>query len=464
MKPSELCSNASQDELNKHMCAQNRHGILCGNCTANHSVYYHSKTFSCHPIKSLCAVGLLFYILSELLPTAILLLLILFLNINLTSGTAYSLIFMANTLQAMGFSFVSEPGFQSTLIEIAMMIYNTLNLEFFFLETFSFCLWAGASALDILVMKYATVLYAFGLIVSTVLMVRYCNIKLCRHPFCRKSHISFVQGLSVFFIICYSQCVLVTYYILKPTMITGIGGIPNKTVVVYIDGTIPYFSAHHLKYAIPAVLVLTIIVIPISVILVGDQFFLKLEYIINQRCCPRRHRYPYTQFREQFKPLFDFFQGCFKDEYRFMAGLFFIYRIVFLLVLVGTPRLDWFYGLVQLVLVIMFTIQALLQPFQETKHNVLAVLVFFMLSLINCFSIINYLFVYSDVDTDAVYIFQWFRLVLIYLPIIIGAGWLCLCTCMWRALKWAYNKLKRDYLEISDEHACSNESISLNRL
>ena len=440
MRPFELCSNASQDELNKHICAQNRHGILCGNCTTNHSVYYHSSIFSCRSNR-LCAFGFLFYILSELLPAAILLLLILFLNINLTSGTAYSLIFMVNTLQAMGFSFVSEPGFQSTLIDIAMMIYSMLNLEFFSLETFAYCLWAGASALDILIMKYVTVLYAFGLVVFTVLVVRYCNI--CRHPVCRRSHISFVQGLSALLVISYSQCVLVTFYILNLTMITGMGGIPYKTALVYVDGTVPYFSPGHLKYAIPAVLVLTIIVIPISVILVGDQFFLKLEYIINQRCCPRRHRYPYTQFREQFKPLFDSFQGCFKDEYRFMSGLFFIYRIIFLLVLVVTPRLDWFYGLVQLVLVIMFTIQALLQPFQKTKHNVLAVLVFFTLSLVNCFSIINYLFIYSDVNTDAVHVFQWFRLILVYLPIIIGAGW-----CMWRTLKWAYNKLKHGYFEI----------------
>ena len=461
MKPHELRSNASQDELNKVICAQNRHGILCGDCATNHSVYYHSSTFSCRSNR-LCAVGFIFYILSELLPAAILLLLILFLNINLTSGTAYSLIFMVNILQTMGFSFVSEPGFQSTLIDIAMMIYSMLNLEFFSLETFAFCLWAGASALDILIMRYATVLYAFGLVVFTVLMVRYCNI--CRHPVCRRTNISFVQGLSALLVISYSQCVLVTFYILNLTMITGIGGIPYKTALVYVDGTVPYFSPNHLKYAIPALLVLTIIVIPISVILVGDQFFLRLEYIINQCCCPGMHIYPYTQFREKFRPLFDSFQGCFKDEYRFMSGLFFIYRIVFLLVLVVTPRLDWFYGLVQLVLVIILTIQSLLQPFQETKHNVLAVLVFFMLSLINCFSIIKYLFMYSDVNTDAVYVFQWFRLILIYLPIIIGAGWVCLC--IWRALKWAYNRLRHDYFEISDEQANSDESsgIPLDRL
>ena len=456
MTPVELCSNASQDELNKIMCAQNRHGILCGDCTTNNSVHYHSRTFACRSNR-LCAVGFLFYILSELLPAAILLILILFLNINLTSGSAYSLIFMVNTLQAMRFSFVSEHRFQSTLIDIAMMIYNTLNLEFFSLERLSFCLWAGASALDILIMKYATVLFAFGLVAFTVLMVRYCNIKLCRHPVCRRSHISFVQGLSALLVISYSQCVLVTFYTLDLTMITGMGANPHTMTVVYVDGAVPYFSRGHLKYAIPAVLVLTIIVIPISVILVGDQFFLKLEYIINQHCCPRRYRYPYTLFREQFKPLFDSFQGCFKDEYRFMSGLFFIYRIVILLVLVITPRPDWFYGFVQLVLVIMLTIQALLQPFQETKHNMLAVLVFFMLSLINCFSIIKYQFMYSD----AVYVFQWFWLVLVYLPIIIGAGW-----CMWRALKWAYNKLRHDYFEISDEQASSNEisGISLNRL
>ena len=459
-KLSELWPNASQSGLEKVVCANNRHGILCGKCTTNHSVYYHSSTYSCQT-TTMCALGPLFYILSEILPTAILFLIILFFNIELTSGTAYSLIFMVHTLQAMGVSLVGEPGFQRYLIEIAIMIYNTLNINFFALEELSFCLWDGASSLDMLIMKYVTVVFALGLIVSAVLLVNYCNCaKISRHRICRNRQISFVKGLSAFLVICYSQCVAVTFYILNPAIITGKGGIPYNTTVVYLDGSVPYFSSKHLLYAIPALMVLTVIVIPLSVVLFGDQFFLKLEYTINQFCCRRKNSYPWTQFRQKFKPLFDSFQGCFKDEYRFMSGLFFIYRIVFLLVLVISPRLDWFYGLEQFVLIVIFTVQALLQPFQTTKHNVVAVLVFFLLSLINCSCIIIYLLIYASVRTNAVYVFQWLRLVLVYLPIIFGLGW-----CMWRACKWAHSKTsKHSYSDITEQdHLDESAVLSLNR-
>ena len=85
-----------------------------------------------------------------------------FFDISLTSGYAYSIIFMLQMLQAtMRVTLVSGARYHNlSFIEIAIMIYSTFNLDFFALEELSFCLWAGATALDMLVMKYVTVLFA----------------------------------------------------------------------------------------------------------------------------------------------------------------------------------------------------------------------------------------------------------------------------------------------------------------
>ena len=46
-------------ELTSSICAENRHGIMCGKCAANHSVFYHSKYYKCSP-NHLCHLGIHF--------------------------------------------------------------------------------------------------------------------------------------------------------------------------------------------------------------------------------------------------------------------------------------------------------------------------------------------------------------------------------------------------------------------
>ena len=88
-----LTSKASKKELEEQVCSENRKGIMCSKCKDGYSVYYHSPTVRCGD-NSQCALGPLFYVLSELLPITFLFISILWLDISLTSGTAYSIIFM----------------------------------------------------------------------------------------------------------------------------------------------------------------------------------------------------------------------------------------------------------------------------------------------------------------------------------------------------------------------------------
>ena len=458
----QLNSTASKNELEQLICAENRTGILCGACIPNHSVFYHSSTFACGS-NELCSYGFIFYVLSELLPTTILFLLILFYNVNLTSGYAYSVIFMLQTLNSIGVLIDSESGNSwITPINIAMMFYDTLNLDFFTYKL-SFCLWKGASTLDMLVMQYVTMLFALGLIGSTVLLVNYCNCakisrRLCRNKRVHRCQTSFVNGLAAFLVICYSKCALTSFYILDSAHIYGKGSVVYNHTLVHLTGT-DFFHPKHLRYAIPAIIVLATIVIPLSIILFGDSFFLKLEYLFNRYCFSQRNLYPWTRFRQKFKPLFDSFQGCFKDEYRFVSGLFFFYRIVFLLVLVVSPNSDIFYGLQQILFIFIFTVQAFLQPFQENKHNLVAVLVFFNLLLINCFSIIIHLLKLSLQPANNIHVFRGLQTALVYFPIFCGTCW-----CIWRALKWAYNKKNHcGYSNLSNEdHSSPSDLYSLN--
>ena len=99
MSPSEdfhpLPLNASL--LDNYICGPKRTGRLCGKCVSNHSVYYHSEKYDCGK-ERLCYLGLLFYLISEVVPLLFLFLTILYLNISFTDGNINCFVLYAQVL------------------------------------------------------------------------------------------------------------------------------------------------------------------------------------------------------------------------------------------------------------------------------------------------------------------------------------------------------------------------------
>ena len=135
---------------------------LCGKCEDGRAVFFHSESFKCGK-TDLCHLGLLFYLLSEILPITLLFLFIIFFNISFTSGDLNGFIFFAqvyDTISNVGGSFFTHSDSYSKISVAIRLIYKLFNFDFFNTDELSFCLWNTPSTLDILVFKYVTVIYA----------------------------------------------------------------------------------------------------------------------------------------------------------------------------------------------------------------------------------------------------------------------------------------------------------------
>ena len=93
---------------------------------------------------------------------------------------------------------------------------------------------------------------------------------------------------------------------------------------------------------------------------------------------------------ERIKPMFDSFQSCFKDKYRFFAGLYFFYRLVALLSFLIVDSLTKFYIALEVQLIVMLTLQAITYPYRRRWHNIIDVLLFANLAVINAMTMYNY--------------------------------------------------------------------------
>ena len=163
----------SCQELEQYLCGpRQRKGRLCGECANNYTVFFHSEQYNCKECR-LYYLGWLFYIISELLPVTIVFLTVVFLNVHITAGLWNSIILYAQIIDFVGTRSLQSSELSrglSTLTNIYRLIFSSFNLDFFkFEDTLSFCLWDGATVMDVLVFRYVTAAYAILLLLILLL-------------------------------------------------------------------------------------------------------------------------------------------------------------------------------------------------------------------------------------------------------------------------------------------------------
>ena len=412
---------ASVKALNDIVCVETREGITCSNCREGHSVYFHSPSRKCDR-NDLCDYGAIFYLLSEIFPITVFFAIILCCGINLTSGFAYSILFMIQLLPAMIITVNGSLKFLPEGIDtVHSIIYGTLNLNFLVADSLSYCFWDGAGTLDVIAMKYLSVVYAILLTISYVILAKKSSCFMPKKCFFKLPHAKnfAVHGLTAFFVISYFQCSRTTFLLLNRQKLEGIGGQSLGTIVFW-NGTMQYFSRDHLPYAFPALIATVFFTIPLPFVLIFDQTLVKLESYVSKYSTFVYNKQPWTFFRTKLKPILDSFQGCFKDTMRFYAGMFFLYRLIVLIILDTSQTPNQYFVMLEVFLLVLLAMQSILQPFVQQSHNVAATLIFTNMAIINALTMRIYSTVSDRGYTIEARFLQWVQLVLIYIPLLCG--------------------------------------------
>ena len=419
-----LPGEASAKALDSFMCGPFRTGLLCGDCAKGRSVYFHSSRYRCNYGK-LCNIGWLFYILSELLPLMGIFFAVMFLNVSFTSGAVNGFIFFAQVLDTMvidanGVAQVSDGIYYFE--KAHRFVYGFFNFDFFRSDSLSFCLWDGATTLDMLAFKYVTVAFSLALVCTTVLLLNMCScLSRCPGLKFRTKKSSIIHGLSAFLVMCYAQSVLVSLQILVSGSLQGLH---DSQKVVYYSGNITFFGKDHLAYAIPAILCLiTIGAVPPLLLLVYPMGWKVLAICgLSESKGAKCLSVPL----EKLKPLLDSFQSCFKDNFRFFAGFYFLYRMSTLITYTFVTNLMQFYIAVEVEVIIILALHSIAQPYQKRWHNIVDTLLFVDLAIINALT----LFIYSSaidgtqtVIESTIIIAASVQAIFTYLPLIYMIGY-----------------------------------------
>ena len=449
-------------DLQEAICGKTRKGVLCGECAEGYTTYFHSPDYQCKKASNtLCKAGWFFYIISELVPVTVVFITVLIFDINFTSGTVngfilFSQILLSLNTDASGIITVTFP-YKKQVTEGYQLLYGFLNLDFFTTDTLSFCFWPNATALDMLAFKYFTIVYALSLVILVIWFMNKCGGR-CFGRCCRITRVksSVIHGISAFFIICYSQSVTVSSSLLNVVefwqRVNSSITIPFR---VWHNGEIHYFCKEHLPYALPALLCIsTIGILPPALLIAYPIFNKVLAFFGLEESLVARFVFQKLPV-SSLKPLLDSFQGCFKDNLRFFAGIYFLYRWIAPIINSTTSSLGTTYIVTEILLILMLALHALFHPYQEKMHNVVDTLLFTNLLLINSITCIHYYLFQSQENR------QFFKeklvgtatiqIILIYLPLFIVFFYILVVGFKQIVLLWRRNKSsQRSFEEEND--------------
>ena len=417
-------------ELDELVCGKTRTGIVCGKCRDNNTVHFHSPAFLCKPSEPVgCKLGWFFYIISELVPVTAVFILVFVFNISFTSGAINGFILFSQLLGSLDiyaggitvFSTTEKQKFDDAT-QGYRVLYGFFNLDFFNAESLSFCLWNNASALDMLAFKYVTIFYAVLLVVAVICIVNKCGGRcLARYYRISTVKVTVIHGISTFLVICYAQCIRISFNLLLPVHLHTAQNEksidPRSRIRVWFNGELIHLGKDHWIYAAPAIFCLLTVGLFPPVLLLTYPLLNKTLALFGLEEKKPFHLFLSTSW---LKPLLDSFQGCFKDNLRFFAGLYFLYRWTFLLLHWGTGNFSAYYTGTGGILVFMLTLHTVCQPYIKRVHNIIDTLLFANLVLINSLSFFNYHKTRSQrVQYSATVSAAIVQQVLIYLPLIV---------------------------------------------
>ena len=441
--PNALSLEASA-QYEKEECV-NRNEILCGKCISGYCVAINSPTYECinATASKFTKYGILWLIVLKYIPFTIFLLLIIFFNVSLVDGPLNCYILFTQIIDSVGpvstaithLNDADENKKTETLSNLYYFLYGPWNANYFEMLVNDFCAYKFDSTIQMLVFEYIPALYPlvlFILFYSIIPCITNCLINaeadgprrcllrvermfiIFRRTWSVKN--SIIHGLTTFLVLSYAKVTTVTGLLLSTASLDGHTEYEGRVQsVVRLDGSMDYLGRDHWPYAgVAFVLLFTVILLPPLLLL----SYPLLPNILNELNLQDKWLFKNLVIKPLDKcvPFFDAFQSCYKDKYRFFAGLYFLYRGMAVAILTipwkMTTRLIYLQGF----FLIIVLIHCVCQPYKLRRYNILDGCILVNLVAINSLSLYNVF--YDEIYLTTSQPSFWVQLILIYAPFI----------------------------------------------
>ena len=336
-----------------YLCNGGRTGIICGHCHGNLSVIFgSSKCQECSEIWLTTLV--MFAVLGVFLVAALF-----FLNLTITQGTLYGLIFYANIIQVNSTIF-----FNQSILNPLQVIVSLVNLDL----GLPMCFYNGMDDADKAGLQFVFPAYLLILTMATILVCHYC---LQRSPTTSTSFflhkLSTIIGeravgvLSTLIYLSYAKMLRTVIDILTYSTVH----LPSGDMYVwYYDGNLEYLHGKHIALFVVAMATCTLFLLPYT-------FALTFIPIIEQYSEHNRLFNYLHKKVNQIKPMNDAHYAPYKGEWRWWLGArLWLLVVMYSLNPVYNSDRPSLLLTIQATMVILFAIaQASIKPFGQSHQK-----------------------------------------------------------------------------------------------
>ena len=353
--------------------------------------YHNSTDFECALTPDSWTLGSLSLYTGALF--LIYFLIIIFFNINLASGPNHSFVFFYQCV-----TLLTPVGRLTGLLVLQNLVYTYNEVdnfvqEIFFTQPGEPLLLARDFNARFAIFEYCKYVAVFPATLLIVFLVwcSWCPLQKCRLPWAktrramrnfRENHIgqTFIHGICSIIILSFGDLVAISMIILGESIVFYISSssccynydLPSDPPGSCSDPAIDLIHNEYLRYLLPSVIVL-LLLLPLPLSLIYYPTIPALFHKLTKRSLPR---FP------KLDPVFDVFQGVYKDKMRWFAGVHLLYRVFLWAIYLSADKIPSTRNSILLgYFVFVLTIHCLFQPFKNPRHNYLETL--YLLNLIS---------------------------------------------------------------------------------
>ena len=330
---SSLSNKPDYPYLEGHVCKRNRNqtSILCGECKNNYSV-----TIGSEECRDSCTYWHLFLLIPIGLALIVVVVIIMLIDLDFFTGYLNAWLYSYQVMKLL-----TPDGFEFDPFIEFFIAFTNIRIRF---GDHGFCLAKGLDNADKLMIMYVIPTYVIVVVwLLTKVVGAYPNWRFSKRvkaPF---------RAVCTILVLCYTDITRISLRILDPAIFRSL-----KTVV-FVNGELDFFSSRkHVGYAIVAIIYILVFVIPFPLILLFRPFLTRgLRPVLNLN---------------RWKPFFDAFQSCLKDEYRWCAAFYFLCRLGILVIFTFMPASSIKRVLLEGICILILAVFAFLRPYKEARN------------------------------------------------------------------------------------------------
>ena len=282
-------------------CNDNRSGILCGGCRANHSLALGSNR--CLPG---CTNNRLSLVIAFAAAGIALVFFIKILNLTVSQGTLNGLIFYANIIGAQPTLVLPTRG--SPAVSFLSVFIAWLNLDL----GIEICFFNNMDAYVKAWLQFIFPIYVLNISLFIILISKYSTC--ASRCFGNNS----VPVLATLILLSYAKLLRA---VISPLSVSHIQFLNGMRIPVWErDGNLHYLTGQHIPLMVGALTVLIVLIIPFTFVMISIQW-------LN-----RGTHYRVLCWVTKLKPFFDAFTGPLKNKHRYWVGVLLLVRCVLLLI------------------------------------------------------------------------------------------------------------------------------------